>query len=377
MRRREGHWGYLMRDRNKYADERKTEIMAVSGEVDIEDLIPQEECVLTLTNFGYVKRQKMDTYRTQRRGGRGISGMSRREEDVATEMFVINSHDYVMFFTSTGRVYRLKCYEIPEGSRTSKGMNIANLLPITAEEKVTSMIRVPEFDEEKYLVMVTRNGIIKRTLLSAYNSARKGGLIAIELDEGDELAWVRVIDGSNELIVATKKGMAIRFHERDVRLVGRTARGVKAITLGEDDCVMGMARLREGGKVLTVSESGYGRLSPISDYRIQYRGGEGLLNYHVDKYGDVAAIKVVDLDDDVIMISADGVIIRIQADSIRECARPSKGVRVMRIGEDNKVVTLARAPHKEEDDGEVLEGLENEGGKRDERWRQEVQTPEE
>ena len=371
----------LMGIRNKYADERKTEIMAVSGEVDIEDLIPQEECVLTLTNFGYVKRQKMDTYRTQRRGGRGISGMSRREEDVATEMVVINSHDYFMFITSTGRVYRLKCYEIPEGSRTSKGMNIANLLPITAEEKVTSMIRVPEFDEEKYLVMVTRNGIIKRTLLSAYNSARKGGLIAIELDEGDELAWVRVTDGSNELIVATKKGMAIRFHERDVRLVGRTARGVKAITLGEDDCVVGMARLREGGKVLTVSETGYGRLSPISDYRIQYRGGKGLLNYHVDKYGDVAAIKVVDLDDDVILISADGVIIRIQADSIRECARPSKGVRVMRIGEDNKVVTLARAPHEEEDDGEELEGLENtEGGEEeipDSAGDEEVQTPEE
>ena len=282
---------------------------------------------------------------------------------------------------ATGRVYRLKCYEIPEGSRTSKGMNIANLLPITAEEKVTSMIRVPEFDEEKYLVMVTRNGIIKRTLLSAYNSARKGGLIAIELDEGDELAWVRVTDGSNELIVATKKGMAIRFHERDVRLVGRTARGVKAITLGEDDCVVGMARLREGGKVLTVSETGYGRLSPISDYRIQYRGGKGLLNYHVDKYGDVAAIKVVDLDDDVILISADGVIIRIQADSIRECARPSKGVRVMRIGEDNKVVTLARAPHEEEDDGEELEGLENtEGGEEeipDSAGDEEVQTPEE
>ena len=263
-----------------------------------------------------------------------------------------------MFFTSTGRVYRLKCYEIPEGSRTSKGMNIANLLPITAEEKVTSMIRVPEFDEEKYLVMVTRNGIIKRTLLSAYNSARKGGLIAIELDEGDELAWVR-----------------------DVRLVGRTARGVKAITLGEDDCVVGMARLREGGKVLTVSETGYGRLSPISDYRIQYRGGKGLLNYHVDKYGDVAAIKVVDLDDDVILISADGVIIRIQADSIRECARPSKGVRVMRIGEDNKVVTLARAPHEEEDDGEELEGLENtEGGEEeipDSAGDEEAQTPEE
>ena len=338
--------------RNKYGDARKTQIMAVSGEVDIEDLIPQEECVLTLTNFGYVKRQKMDTYRTQRRGGRGISGMTRRDEDVATEMFVTQTHDYVMFFTNTGRVYRLKCYEIPEGSRTSKGMNIANLLPITPEEKVTSMIRVSEFEEDKYLVMVTRQGVIKRTPLRAYDSARKGGLIAIELDEGDELAWVRVTNGENQLIVATKKGMAIRFHEQDVRLVGRTARGVKAITLEEDDCVVGMARLREGGRVLTVSETGYGRLSPAEDYRIQRRGGKGLINYHVEKYGDVAAIKVVDLEDDVILISADGVIIRIQASSIRECARPSKGVRVMKIGEGNKVVTLARAPHEEESEGE-------------------------
>ena len=307
-----------------------------------------------------------------------LTGLERQkiEDELAALELKIKDYEDILAHEE-----RLKCYEIPEGSRTSKGMNIANLLPITAEEKVTSMIRVPEFDEEKYLVMVTRNGIIKRTLLSAYNSARKGGLIAIELDEGDELAWVRVTDGSNELIVATKKGMAIRFHERDVRLVGRTARGVKAITLGEDDCVVGMARLREGGKVLTVSETGYGRLSPISDYRIQYRGGKGLLNYHVDKYGDVAAIKVVDLDDDVILISADGVIIRIQADSIRECARPSKGVRVMRIGEDNKVVTLARAPHEEEDDGEELEGLENtEGGEEeipDSAGDEEAQTPEE
>lgn len=209
--------------RAKFNDERRTEIAAVSGEVDIEDLIPREECIFTMTNFGYVKRQKMDTYKTQNRGGRGVTGMTTRDEDVPTEMFVINSHDYVMFFTNLGRVYRLKCYEVPEGSRTSKGMNIANLLPIASDERVTSIIRVPEFDEESYLVMVTRHGIIKRTGLLAYNTARKGGVIAIDLDEGDELAWVNVTDGNQELLVATKKGMSIRFKETDVRAMGRTA----------------------------------------------------------------------------------------------------------------------------------------------------------
>ena len=199
--------------RAKFNDERRTEIAAVSGEVDIEDLIPKEECIFTMTNFGYVKRQKMDTYKTQNRGGRGVTGMTTRDEDVPTEMFVINSHDYVMFFTNLGRVYRLKCYEVPEGSRTSKGMNIANLLPIASDERVTSIIRVPEFDEDSYLVMVTRHGIIKRTSLLAYNTARKGGVIAIDLDEGDELAWVNVTDGNQELLVATKKGMSIRFKE--------------------------------------------------------------------------------------------------------------------------------------------------------------------
>lgn len=229
----------------KFNDERRTEIAAVSGEVDIEDLIPREECIFTMTNFGYVKRQKMDTYKTQNRGGRGITGMTTRDEDVPTEMFVINSHDYVMFFTNLGRVYRLKCYEVPEGSRTSKGMNIANLLPIASDERVTSIIRVPEFDEDSYLVMVTRHGIIKRTNLLAYNTARKGGVIAIDLDEGDELAWVNVTDGNQELLVATKKGMSIRFKETDVRAMGRTARGVKALTLKEEDLVAGMCVLHE------------------------------------------------------------------------------------------------------------------------------------
>ena len=336
--------------RNKFADERRTEIASVSGEVDIEDLIPVEDCVLTLTNFGYVKRQPVDTFSTQRRGGRGISGMARREEDVASEMFVISSHDYVMFFTNLGRVYRLKCYEVPEGSRTSKGMNIANLLPLGQEERVTAMIRVPQFEEDRYLVMVTRHGIIKRTSLNAYQTARKGGVIAIDLDEGDELAWVKLTDGDTQLLIATQKGMAIRFHEGDVRAMGRTARGVKALTLRENDQVVGMASLREGGVVLTVSETGYGRLSPISDYRLQSRGGKGLKNYHVERYGDVAAIKVVDKDaDDVIIISSDGIIIRIAANEIRECARPAKGVKVMRIAGESKVVTLARAPHDEEE----------------------------
>ena len=341
--------------RNKYADRRRTEILSVSGEVDIEDLIPQEDCVLTLTQFGYVKRLSIDTYKTQKRGGRGVAGMTRREEDVATEMFIINSHDYVLFFTDKGRVYRLKCYEIPEGSRQSKGMNIANLLPIDADEHVTSMIKVHEFDEDKYLIMVTRKGIVKRIELNAYNTARKGGLIALELNEGDELAWVRMTDGESEVIVATKNGMAIRFKETDVRPMGRQARGVKAITLREDDEVIGMSTVREDAYVLTVSETGYGRLSKLSDYRIQSRGGKGLTNYHVEKYGDVAAIKVVDMDDDIIIISSDGVIIRIQASSIRVCSRPSKGVTVMKVSEGSKVVTLARAPHDSDEEVDQLE----------------------
>ncbi|MFU0832015.1 MAG: DNA gyrase subunit A [Oscillospiraceae bacterium] len=352
--------------RDKFGDERRTEIVSVSGEVDIEDLIPKEECMLTMTSFGYVKRQKTEIYRTQRRGGRGVSGMTRREEDVATDMFVIGSHDYVLFFTNFGRVYRLKCYEIPEGARTSKGINIANLLPIAQEEKVTSMIRVPEFDEDSFLVMVTKKGIIKRTALSAYNTTRKGGVIAISLDEGDELSWVRLTSGNDDLLVATKQGMAIRFNENDARPLGRTARGVKAISLSEGDCVVGMVVLHPDTLVLTVSETGFGRLSPESDYRPQFRGGKGLLNYHTERYGNVAAIQAVSLDDDVILISSDGIIIRIVAQSIRQCKRPSKGVLLMRLTEDSRVVTVACTEHDENeetqeavDDGSADEGADD------------------
>ena len=296
----------IMQIRNKYADPRRTEICAVSGEVDIEDLIPQEECVLTLTQFGYVKRLSADTYKIQRRGGRGVSGMSRREEDIAAEMFVINSHDYVLFFTDKGRVYRLKCYEVPEGSRQSKGVNIA-----------------------------------------------------LELTAGDDLAWVRMTDGNSQVIIATKKGMAIRFNETDIRAMGRQARGVKAMALKEGDCVVGMSVVREGGLVLTVSETGYGRLSSPDDYRVQSRGGKGLTNYHTEKYGDVAAIKVVNLDDDIIIISEEGIIIRIAAESIRVCARPSKGVTVMKVNGDDRVVTIARVPHIDGEDDESAESEDN------------------
>lgn len=337
--------------KDKFADERRTEIVSISGEVDIEDLIPDEACVLTMTSLGYIKRQPVDAYKTQRRGGRGVMGMTQRDEDFTNNMFTCSSHDYVMFFTNAGKAYRLKAYEVPEGSRTSKGMNIVNILPIEADEKVTAMIRVENFDEGQYLCMVTRRGIIKRTKLDAYSNIRKNGVKAIVLDEGDELAWVRLTSGNDSLIVATKKGKVIRFNESDARPMGRTTRGVKAITLSKDDNeeVVGMSRIREGATVLTVSETGYGRRSDISDYRVQSRGGKGLINYRVASYGDVAAIKVVDDDDDVIFISSDGIIIRIPVNQISVFSRPAKGVRVMKVRDGEKVVSISRTPKDDEE----------------------------
>ncbi len=343
--------------KNKYGDERRTRIENVSGEVDIEDLIPEENCVFTMTTMGYLKRQPVDAYRTQKRGGRGISGMARREEDVAETMFIGSTHEYVLFFTNRGRVFRLKGYEIPESGRTSKGMNVVNLLPIEEGEKVEAMIRVPKLDEgeedTRNICMVTRRGIIKRSALSLYQNIRKVGLRAINIDEGDELAWVRLTSGSDDLLVATRKGMSIRFNETDAREVGRVARGVKAITLREGDEVIGMAVLSGEGEVLTVSETGNGRRSPFSEYRLQSRGGKGLINYHVEKYGDVAAVIVVEDTDDIIMIASDGVIIRIAANGINTLSRTSKGVRVMKVNAGEKLVTVARAEHDEEEAQEI------------------------
>ncbi len=342
----------LIKIKNKYADPRRTEIMSVGGEVDIEDLIPQEDCVLTMTRFGYVKRLKEDTYHTQNRGGRGVTGMTTREEDTPAEMLLVNSHENIMFFTDKGKAYKLKCYSIPEASRTSKGMNIANLLPLERDEKVSAMLKVPKFEEDKFLVFVTRKGIIKRTKLTDFASSRKGGIKAIHLDDDDELCWVKLTDGNSQLLIATRGGRIIRIKESDVRTTSRSSRGIIAMRLKSGDEVIGMSRLREGAKVLTVSETGFGRLSDESDFRLQSRGGMGVTNYHVDKYGKVAAIRVVDLDEDVIIISQNGVVIRIRVDSIRECARPSKGVKIMKIVDGNKIIAMTRAAHTNSEESE-------------------------
>jgi len=340
--------------RDKFGDERRTEIVNVSGEVDIEDLIPEETSVITMTDLGYIKRLPMDTYRIQRRGGRGIMGMTRREEDVVQTMFTCSTHDYVMFFTTKGRTYRIKGYEIPEGSRTSKGMNIVNLLPVEGEEKISALIRAPRVEEGQYLVMVTRKGIIKRTALEAYKNVRKSGVIAVNLDDDDELAWVRLTSGNDDLIIATRKGMCIRFNENDARPLGRTARGVKAITLRTGDEVVGMDVLQEGKTVLTVSETGYGRRSEIDDFRLQSRGGKGVINYKIKTYGDVASSIVINNDDDLILISSDGIVIRIPAKDISVFARPSKGVRVMKVTAGERLVTVTAAAAEEPEPEEVL-----------------------
>jgi DNA gyrase subunit A len=349
--------------RDRFVDDRRTEITAVSGEVDIEDLIPNEECVLTLTHLGYMKRLPSDTYRAQRRGGRGISGMTRREEDFAEHMFTCFAHDQVMFFTNLGRVYRIKAYEIPESTRTAKGMNIVSILPLQENEKVTVMLRVEHPDKVQYLNMLTRHGVIKRTMLSSFDNIRKGGIIAIDLDEGDELRWVRLTDGDSDLLIATKKGMAIRFNENDARLVGRTARGVKAITLSDEkgDEVVGLAVVREGSVLMTVTETGYGRRSEFTDYRLQNRGGKGLTNYKTALYGDVAAVGDIDDNQDIILISSAGIVIRIPADSVSTYARTAKGVRVMRLDDGDTLVNMTYAEHEEEtvDEAETSEnGLE-------------------
>ncbi len=328
--------------RDKYADARRTEIAHVSGEVDIEDLIPVEDCVFTLTHAGYIKRLPKDTYQAQKRGGRGISGLSHKEEDFVETMFIGSTHDYILFVTDQGRIYRLKGYQIYEGSRTSKGTNIVNLLELQSGEKVTTMLRLPQDRKDGFLTMVTTAGYIKRTPLEQYANIRKSGLIAINLEESDSLAWTRITTGSDELIVATRNGLAIRFNEADARSMGRTARGVRCIKLSEGDTVVGVGLLRPGATLFTVTEQGKGRRSRIDDYRIQRRGGKGIRNY---SRGAVAGIKVLDDTDDIIMISMEGVVIRMHAADINIQSRYGSGVRVMRLAENDRVVTVARTEY--------------------------------
>jgi len=335
---------------DKFGDERRTRIENVSGEVDIEDLIPEEESFVTYTKDGYIKRTPISEYHAQKRGGRGVTGMKQREDDYVEEMYTCSTHDFMLFISNKGIMYKLKCYELPEGSKASRGTNIVNVLPLENDEKIAAMIKTDSFDEGKFIVMVTRNGKIKRTPLSAYKNVRKNGLRAIGLDEGDQIAGVRMTSGKNQLIVATYNGYAIRINETDIREMSRTAHGVRAIKLREGDYVVSMARVRDGAAVLTVSENGLGRRVALESYRVQKRGGYGMMNY---KNGSVCGIKVVDDEDDIIMISTDGVVIRIRACDISIMGRYSRGVRLMKVGEDGKVVAFTRTEHEE--DAEITE----------------------
>ena len=326
---------------DKYGDERRTSIEAVSGEVDIEDLIPEETCVFTLTHEGYIKRTALDTYQAQNRGGRGVQGMTQKDDDFTEELFVGSTHDYMLFMTDQGRVYRLKGYQVPEGSRTAKGSHIVNLLQLQEGEKVTLMLQQSaKADEDNtYLTMVTRQGLIKRTPLSQFRNIRKAGLIAIGLNEGDALVWSHLTGGNDEIIVATHDGAAIHFTESGARSMGRTGHGVRVIKLREGDYVVGAGVCRPGATVLTITEEGKGRRSRIDDYRITKRGGLGIRNY---SKGGVAGIKIVDDTDDLILISQNGILIRIHASDINVQSRYGSGVRVMRMTEGDRVVMVAR-----------------------------------
>ena len=330
--------------RQKFGDKRLTQIENVSGEVDVEDLIPVEDNVVTYTNGGYIKRIPVSLYKAQNRGGKGVTGMKQREDDFIEEMYVCSTHDNLLFISNLGIMYKLKCYELPEGSKVSKGTHIVNILPLRENEKIAAMIKTEDFAEGKFIIICTKRGKIKRTELSEYRHVRKNGLIATGLDEGDEIAGVRMTSGESELIIATKHGMAIRIKETDIRSMSRTAHGVKAIKLRSGDSVVSMARVREGASVLTVSDSGLGRRSSLDAYRIQNRGGYGLKNYTC-KGDSVCGIKVVDDDDDIIMISSDGIIIRLRTSDLRLMERYARGVKLMKLGAESKVVAFTRTEH--------------------------------
>ena len=348
--------------KEKYGDERRTAIEPVSGEVDIEDLIPEEECVLTYTNIGYIKRQPVDVYNLQKRGGKGVSGMKQREEDFVEDMFISSTHDNILFITNYGNMYKLKCYEVPEGSKQSRGTNIVNLLQLDEGERIAAMMKTSDFAENKYFICVTKYGKIKRTPLYDFRNVRKNGLRAITLAEGDEIAAAHLTEGDSSIIVATHLGMAIHFSEDKIRSMGRLAAGVRAIKLREDDYIVGAAKVySDDMRILTVTDKGYGRLSALSDYRMQNRGGNGLKNYKIrDDRGYVCGIRSMQADDDVILISTDGVIIRIRANDLRVMRRTGLGVRVMKLSDEDRVVTFTRTEHDETADIEEVEQASDE-----------------
>ena len=352
----------LQEIKQKYGDERHTEIANVADEIDIEDLIEEQDCAYTLTHFGYIKRQPTSVYRAQRRGGRGVSAMSTREEDFAKDIFTASTHDTILFFSNRGKVYKLKGYQIPETGRSAKGMNIVNLLELETDEKITAMFPIKEFADDKFLFFVTRQGIAKRVVLSDLQNIRRAGLRALNLNEDDALVDVRLTDGEQNILIATHEGRAICFDENEVRAMGRTATGVRGIRLSEGDYVVGAARARKGAYVLSITENGYGKRTPVEEFTIHHRGGGGMMLHNLTaKTGLVAGIAVVDGDNDVMIITDDGVIIRTGCEEIRECGRGSQGVIVMRTGEDVKVISIARTSKEEEDEaaeGETAEAAE-------------------
>ena len=343
----------MLEIRDKFADPRRTELTVLEGEIDIEDLIQSDDMVVTMSHLGYVKRLPKSTYRAQHRGGKGVTGMSTREEDFVERMIVVNTHDEIMFFTNRGRVYNLKCYQIPEAGRTARGMAIVNLLQIATDEKITAMIPVPREIETANLVMMTRQGLIKRTPYSEFANLRKDGLIAITLKEDDELCAVNLTDGNTSLIIASRQGRALRIHEDTIRVIGRTGMGVKAMKLKEGDELIDMSPIREGQKVLAITVGGYGKRTDPEQYREQGRNGMGIRAMTLtEKTGELAAQLGVDEDEDILLITDEGTIIRMHVADIRESGRTTQGVRLMRLGEDTKIVCVARAEKEQEEDEE-------------------------
>ncbi|MBO4392177.1 MAG: DNA gyrase subunit A [Clostridia bacterium] len=340
--------------RDKYGDDRRTAIEEIDDEIDIEDLIEEKTCVYTLTNKGYIKRLSEENYKVQRRGGKGVTALTTREEDVVEEIFTCSTHDRIMFFTSFGRVYCLKGYEIPESNRQAKGMNIVNLLQLFEGEKVTAMIPMKRLDEEGYFTMVTQKGISKRCRVTDFKNIRRAGLNAVGLDEGDALVTVRLTDGTKDMIVATSAGMAIRYSENDVRVMGRTARGVRVIKLGEGEKVVGAAVVEDGKSLITVTENGFGKRTSFDAFNGQNRGGKGVRVHKIsDKTGALTSVRSVSESDDMVIISSDGIIIRVHIADIPVYGRASAGVRVMRFGDDTKVIATA-VINADEDDGNAV-----------------------
>ena len=351
----------LLEIKDKYGDERSTQIENNYDEIDDEDLIEEEENVVTLTHFGYVKRLPSDTYKAQKRGGKGIIGLQTREEDFVEKILTCSTHDFMLFFTDKGRMYKLKTYQIPEAGRTAKGTAIVNLLQLESDEKVTATIPIKSFDDGKYLMMMTRNGTIKKTPLNEYNTARKGGIRAIELEEDNELINVILTDGSQSVVIGTHNGNAIRFDEADVRSMGRVARGVRGVRLADDDYVVGIGVCREGADVLVVSENGFGKRTSADEYKIQTRGGKGVTTYKIsEKTGKVAGIHVVDDSNDIMLITSEGTIIRMAAADINTLGRATKGVTMMRMDEGVKIVGVALTEHEEPVDEEEEKPAETE-----------------